>query len=80
MTPHDGYVIITPGEVYREVLATKAAVDSLASRFDSAILHIPEQLKDQEIRIRSLEMRVWMAAGVVALVVASASVAVPLVV
>lgn len=73
--PSDGYVVITPGEVYREVLAVKSAVNTL----NTLVSPIPETLRDQETRIRSLEMRVWMAAGVVALVVASASVAVPLI-
>jgi hypothetical protein len=76
----DGYVIITPQEVYREVLATKAAVDSLAGRVDAVISHIPEQIKDQETRIRNLEMRVWTAAGVVALVVCAATILVPILV
>lgn len=74
--PNDGYVIITPGEVYHEVLAVKAAVNTLGT----LIAPIPETIRDQETRIRSLEMRVWMAAGVVALVVSAASVCVPLVV
>lgn len=75
----DGYVVITPGEVYHEVLNTKAAVNALTNRVDAVLLHIPEQIRDQEVRIRSLEVRVWMAAGVVALVVSAAGIGLPLV-
>jgi hypothetical protein len=74
----EGYVVITSGEVYREVLATKDAVHSLTARFDAIVGHLPETIKDQETRIRHLEMRVWMAAGVVALIISAASVCVPL--
>lgn len=74
----EGYVVITSGEVYREVLATKDAVHSLTARFDAIVGHLPETVRDQETRIRNLEMRVWMAAGVISLVIAAASVCVPL--
>lgn len=67
----DGSVVITPTEMYREMLATHQAVRDVSGKLDGALdAHtrrldgIDKDLGDHESRLRGLERRVWMAVGV----------------
>lgn len=69
----DGSVIITPTEVYREMLATHQTVQQMSGKLDTVL----NSNGDHETRIRSLERRFWIGLGVAITVspVASALVA-----
>jgi hypothetical protein len=73
MTPPDpgGFVIVTPGEMWSELRATRDAVSNLAHRMED----IPGKMSDQEARIRILEQRMWSFMGVVSFLVVVLSVA-----
>lgn len=67
----EGSVVITPTEMYREMLATHQAVRDVASKLDSTqadsvrrIESLEKDYSDHETRLRGLERRVWMAVGV----------------
>lgn len=67
----DGSVVITPTEMYREMLATHQAVRDVSGKLDGALdAHarrldgIDKDVADHETRLRGLERRVWMAVGV----------------
>lgn len=71
----EGSVVITPTEMYREMLATHQAVRDVAGKLDSALGDtarrldgVDKDLGDHETRIRGLERRMWAAAGAAAVV------------
>lgn len=59
----DGSVIVTPTEMYAEIRAANQKIDHLATLLDPAVQDIRHDVADHETRIRSLEHRVWRAAG-----------------
>lgn len=61
-----GAVIITPTEMYQEMRATREQVQRLANLVDPALGDIRADVSDHETRIRHLERRVWVAAGIAA--------------
>ena len=67
----EGSVVITPMEMYREMVDTHRAVQSISTKLDTALSDnsrrldsVDKDLTDHETRLRSLERRVWMAVGV----------------
>jgi hypothetical protein len=67
----EGSVVITPTEMYREMVDTHRAVQNISTKLDGALSDnsrrldgIDKDLVDHETRLRGLERRVWMAVGV----------------
>lgn len=61
-----GSVLITPTQMYDEMRATREQVQRLANLVDPALGDIRADVTDHETRIRHLERKVWVAAGVAA--------------
>lgn len=66
----EGSVVITPTEMYREMLATHQAVRDVSMKLDGALSDtarrldgIDNDVADHETRIRGLERRIWMTVG-----------------
>lgn len=57
-----GSAVITPTELYKEMQATHQSVTELRGE----VKEIAKVLPDHESRIRVLERKVWVAAGVAA--------------
>jgi hypothetical protein len=72
--PPEGFVIITPAEMWAELRATRDAVANLAHRMED----IPGKMSDQEARIRIIEQRIWSAIGVMTFLMFTASIVVAL--
>ncbi len=72
----EGSAIITPNQMYREVVAIRNSVGDLVARLTG----LPDTLQDQETRLRAVEGRVWVASGVATVVTAAAAIVVPLLV
>lgn len=68
-----GSVIITPGQMYAEIRDMAVKVDKLTAIIDPALTTIREDVAevvadvaDHESRIRAVERRLWVAAGIAA--------------
>jgi hypothetical protein len=57
-----GSVVITPTELYKEMQLTHQAVTEMRGDLKK----VTEVMPDHETRIRALERRIWLAAGVAA--------------
>lgn len=64
----DGSVIITPNQQYAELQLLRQSVDRLVNTVDPAFADLRHDVADHETRIRSVERKVWMAAGFAATV------------
>lgn len=78
-----GAVIITPAQMYDEIRQVREEVSHLSALLDPAINSIRDDLKDvrevakdHETRLRGVERRVWVAAGVAAVIALGGSQAV----
>ena len=64
----DGSVIVTPAQMFAEMREMHDEVKALKNVLDPALTDIRTDVKDHELRLRSVEKRIWMASGVAALV------------
>lgn len=64
----DGSAVITPNQQYAELQALRRSVDALVSTVDPALSDLRADVLDHETRLRSVERKVWMAAGFAAAV------------
>lgn len=65
-----GSVIITPGQMYNEIQAMGKKLDHLAAVIDPAFSSIRDDVRelrdahgDHEVRLRSIEKRLWLIGG-----------------
>lgn len=61
-----GSVVITPTQMYGEIRDMKEQVQHLITVVDPALTDIRSDVADHESRIRSVERRLWIAAGIAA--------------
>lgn len=61
-----GSVVITPTQMYGEIRDMKEQVQHLVNVVDPALTDIRSDVSDHEGRIRGLERKVWIAAGLAA--------------
>jgi hypothetical protein len=59
--PH-GSVVITPTQMYEEIRSTH----QIAQEIKAGLNPIAQQVADHETRLRSVERRMWLAAGAAA--------------
>lgn len=59
-----GSVVITPTQMYGEIRDMKEQVQHLVNVVDPALTDIRSDIGDHERRLRSLEIKVWIAAGI----------------
>lgn len=64
-----GSVVITPTQMYNEIQGMSKKVDHLAAVMDPAlttlrqeIVEVARDVADHEMRLRSLDKRIWLAA------------------
>lgn len=61
-----GSVIVSPRDMYDEIRGLRDDVGRLTSVVDPALTDIKAKQTDHEGRLRSLERKVWVAAGIAA--------------
>ena len=61
-------MIVTPAQMFAEMREMHDEVKALKNVLDPALTDIRTDVKDHELRLRSVEKRIWMASGVAALV------------
>lgn len=64
----DGSVVVTPTDMYREIRDMHDELRALNSSINPALQELRADVSDHESRIRTLERRVWQAAGAVGVV------------
>jgi hypothetical protein len=57
-------VIITPAEIYAKVMTLTEAVQQMVAKEQASTL--ASDVSDLKVRVRALEMKVWMVAGAAA--------------
>jgi hypothetical protein len=60
----EGSVIITPAEIYAKVMTLTEAVQQMVAKEQASTL--ASDVSDLKVRVRALEMKVWMVAGAAA--------------
>ncbi len=61
--PQQAEVVITMAQIYSEMQGLRGDVNTMKDVLNPAITDIRHDVSDHENRIRSLERKVWQAAG-----------------